>query len=621
MVGAPAIGPGSLVLAMRKHCLLFRDAFPEIADVRAALRVPFAESGTEHFWPDKMGSHPHTGSTAMRAPADLSKPAWSISVPNRWPKPHHAFFYDTPVIDAQRNIYVNPDYEDLLVLRPDGTLRASVNVGPRSSNPALFGTNMYLANRDGVALSISIETFETNWRRKFCYACAVDSWNTGVSEGVVLLAGNPHTNGANTHIYGLEVASGHTRWMTAAGHLLYNFMPCTVAGFFVVSDQGGGLYCYKVADGSEVYKSPPDNYQSFTTAHSVIGPDFCVYLGHILGPEDSRKWNEGCGKSVMRAYDLQRGARKWEIDLPLEASVSPVVVPPQPGHDRHVVVIPLGLNPEFWHDLGGVKKAHGDAYEGWVVAYDCDTGAERWCWKAPVWRSYTCAGHTFEDYYLPDSWTAPTVDGRGTVYTAFQSGVVYALNGHTGELLSQYDTKMAATGAITVGPGMLVCAGATRLWVWLDPALEEEWLAQAAAAGDPRAAVGKTVVSEEAAARGLLSEAEEEIYRLGDIEYGNYTMAERIASAKVRMGGAAARAKAGDVAWTVVGGRGGAGGIVVRRGKDVKSKELPRLSTGARVRELELDGDRLHYEKVSGRGPPFGWVSLTFKGVPLLERQ
>jgi len=70
--------------------------------------------------------------------------------------------------------------------------------------------------------------------------------------------------------------------------------------------------------------------------------------------------------------------------------------------------------------------------------------------------------------------------------------------------------------------------------------------------------------------------------------------------------------------WVVIGG-GSAGGIVVRVGKDTKSRELMfRLQTGARVEEIERVGDRLHYRRILGDGPDFGWVSLYYKGYQLL---
>jgi len=70
--------------------------------------------------------------------------------------------------------------------------------------------------------------------------------------------------------------------------------------------------------------------------------------------------------------------------------------------------------------------------------------------------------------------------------------------------------------------------------------------------------------------------------------------------------------------WEVIGG-GDSGGILVRTGLETTSpQESERLSTGAYVKELELCGERLHYQKLSGSGPRSGWVSLKFKGKELL---
>uniref|UniRef100_A0A7S4RGI6 Uncharacterized protein n=1 Tax=Alexandrium monilatum TaxID=311494 RepID=A0A7S4RGI6_9DINO len=65
--------------------------------------------------------------------------------------------------------------------------------------------------------------------------------------------------------------------------------------------------------------------------------------------------------------------------------------------------------------------------------------------------------------------------------------------------------------------------------------------------------------------------------------------------------------------WDVVGG-GDKGGILVRTGKDVSSPPAPeRLCTGALIREVALDEERLHYELLDGAGPPSGWVSVSLK--------
>lgn len=73
--------------------------------------------------------------------------------------------------------------------------------------------------------------------------------------------------------------------------------------------------------------------------------------------------------------------------------------------------------------------------------------------------------------------------------------------------------------------------------------------------------------------------------------------------------------------WEVVGGA-DKGGILVRAGKDTSSEQLPdRLATGAKLEELELAGDRLHFKKLSGDGPGEGWVSLKAGGKVLVQKE
>eukprot|EP00435_Cladocopium_sp_Y103_P028744 s806_g7.t1 len=65
---------------------------------------------------------------------------------------------------------------------------------------------------------------------------------------------------------------------------------------------------------------------------------------------------------------------------------------------------------------------------------------------------------------------------------------------------------------------------------------------------------------------------------------------------------------------TLPGPGGDKGGVLVRQGKSLTSEQLPeRLGTGAVVKELKLEGDRLHFELDSGSGPSSGWVSTRLK--------
>lgn len=77
--------------------------------------------------------------------------------------------------------------------------------------------------------------------------------------------------------------------------------------------------------------------------------------------------------------------------------------------------------------------------------------------------------------------------------------------------------------------------------------------------------------------------------------------------------------KAESKVWIVVGGS-DKGGIIVRSGSDTKSPEMAkRLATGTKFEEIDREGERIKYERIDGAGPDIGWVSIAFKGSPLIK--
>jgi len=70
--------------------------------------------------------------------------------------------------------------------------------------------------------------------------------------------------------------------------------------------------------------------------------------------------------------------------------------------------------------------------------------------------------------------------------------------------------------------------------------------------------------------------------------------------------------------WKVVGGSEN-GGIIVRTEKSINSKAAAeRLNKGALVEQVQLIGERLQYQLVTGTGPAQGWISLTASGKKLV---
>jgi len=59
---------------------------------------------------------------------------------------------------------------------------------------------------------------------------------------------------------------------------------------------------------------------------------------------------------------------------------------------------------------------------------------------------------------------------------------------------------------------------------------------------------------------------------------------------------------------------------MVRKGESLRSELYPcRLSRGATVMELETVGNRMHYKRIRGDGPDWGWVNITHHEKSLVE--
>jgi len=218
-------------------------------------------------------------------------------------------------------------------------------------------------------------------------------------------------------------------------------------------------------------------------------------------------------------------------------------------------------------------------------------------------------------------------------------GMVYAIDGRSGDIISSYDTGNSSNAQIVLGPGIVVFTGGFAVFCFRDQEQEEEWLESAKASGDPRAKAalldiptpkdgpphkpgdewrGPAYAEEQTLREGeawikAFSKAHVEANQLNE-EWSRERSDEAKANAeKLRAASGVAKA----IEWVVIGGE--TKGIMVREGKDLKSAELPRLQKGARVKQLKKEGERLKFSKLEGVGPDTGWVSLTVKGAPMLQ--
>uniref|UniRef100_A0A7S4RH45 Pyrrolo-quinoline quinone repeat domain-containing protein n=1 Tax=Alexandrium monilatum TaxID=311494 RepID=A0A7S4RH45_9DINO len=664
----PVIGPDLLVLTSLTDTYIFRNRAIK-GDVVRELELPLSETGYEHFWPHKMYNRVHTEFCELPATADLSKPAWvGGDIEKHFARqPNADFYHKTPVVDSQRNIYLATNSSRMLVLRPDGTIRATMHLGPMLGNICLYDRYLFACNGAGYFMKVDIETLETVACVKYVDYVSSDSWNpiVAVKQQLLLTVGTPNfiihpPVGGNFMVYGLHL-DGSTAWFRYVDYMIYNFLPSVYEDEdkFVFSDNAGGLYCWRISDGTTIWEdlTIPENFGSFTTGHCCSCPNGVIYNAYNLKPPVSAVWNKGAGAGgVIRANVLETGERKWLRHFDCECHVAPVCVP---KGDGYLVVACQGSQGGFAPPPDGSMlpdDSHawpsGDAWEAWIVAFDAETGDEVWRFALPVWRRYEARGSYSGDIFLPDCFGSPTATADGKVYTIHWSGIMYCLESATGEVLSQVDVMSSSQAAPVVYPGTILAPTAYNVRAFRDESLELAWLEKARAKGDPRAdprlwpSREQVLTQADKDATDIMLHVRPEVIVFPktkcipiappDKNYSKETwdaktlrlMAKnqpeeaKPAAPAAPQAAKKEAAKPGDgepPLWVVVGGE-KTGGINVRKDQGLKSAELGRLSHGAKVKELGLKGERLHYEKVSGDGPDFGWVSLSFKGTELIRR-
>mmetsp|Transcript_73922 Transcript_73922/g.228407 ORF Transcript_73922/g.228407 Transcript_73922/m.228407 type:complete len:456 (-) Transcript_73922:26-1393(-) len=451
--------------------------------------------------------------------------------------------------------------------------------------------------------------------------------------------------------------TGERKWKMGLplGAPCYNFLPSVwpEEDMFQFCDSVGGIYVMRISDGTDIWRNEnAENRPSFSTGVSVGAPNGLIYHAYNKGPAEKYppRPNAGCGGvGVIRAWERKTGNVRWERIFDLEANNAPMMVE-RADAKGSIVVVPLGAN------AGNEEHLAPFQWTGKLLGLDGDTGEDVWGWEPPMWEWPGARGPRMDvdgEYYNPDSWSNPPVLGAdGTMYCQWHDGTIYAFDPFTGKVFSQWRLPdCGESGIPVIGPGLLAVPGGLGLKVFRDLTIEAAWREEARDAGDPRAfelgepgkPVGEGSTPGEEGQWGTINRYDQEfteeqwsgyleqernradsaIRQMREAREANAkAKAEAKAKAKAKAAGAPPAAPATPAAplWVVVGGK-TSGGIMVKKAKDLKSAELGRLSTDSTIEQVDLDGDRLHFKKITGDGPDFGWVSLTFKGNVLVKRQ
>lgn len=242
----------------------------------------------------------------------------------------------------------------------------------------------------------------------------------------------------------------------------------------VFQDMTGKAYRLRLTDGTLVWKN--GGVEGTWTDGSIgLGSNGVVYtvannlppLGTVaLTIKDAAANIPG----TLSAFNVSDGKLLWKVTTPRPPNNAPAV-----GKIRKdgglTVVLPIGQQV--------LQGAPTDVY-----AYDADTGKVQWVFNGPKQKGLLQAGDleglpvrlsSKRPVCLPNGWSAPAIDGNGTVFVGNEEGNFYALRDTDGDgsvsgpqEVSSFDTLAAFAGSASpsLAPGMIAVASCDTLFVF-----------------------------------------------------------------------------------------------------------------------------------------------------------
>lgn len=449
-----------------------------LSSVAAVKLMPKASDDGEtsrYYWPSGRGffGSASGGATQAVAPFDLKGSLkWTWHGQNRYSNvPNGAN------IDDHKNIYLT-SFDGIRKFSPDGTLLWTYNQrvdGEELPDQAsLYKGALYVSTTYGRIIALDMKTGKEIWTTKVEGTDGNNGW-VSVDEGTVITGTNPADVKHDEHIGDTLV----TGFNASDGRILWNYKPDTQVwnwhgsfagdGTFIFQDYEGKAYRCRVSDGTEVWKKG-GVAGSWTDGSAILGPNRVVYTVNNRG-----MGNKPYTPGDVVARRLEDGELLWTVEVPHAPNNIPAIGRLF-GREGLSLVQPIGQQV--------VRGA-----PTFVYALDADTGKVQWIFNGPVQKEDLQAGDSnpiaqFERVAyghvraitLPNPWSAPSIDGSGTVFIGSEEGPLYALrdangDGHVdGETeVSSLDTEACFSGSMSpaIAPGMLVAGSIDQLYVFM----------------------------------------------------------------------------------------------------------------------------------------------------------
>lgn len=427
-----------------------------------------------YYWSSANGNVGSYSHSEFQGPEQLSSPTWTWNDPRgRWST--------IPLgvsIDDEQSLYLTVSH-GIRKLSSDGKLlwsyEAGKEIGETINNAAsLWDGQIFGITCKGRTFAVDMNTGNEVWSTKIATNTDGNDGQVAAHDGVMIVAtdaseeikGRAKTccGPANHKLQGLNTTNGQLVWTYTPEVAVWNFAARFAGdGTFIFQDLEGRVHRNKVSDGSLIWKSGgiPG---SWTDGAAQLGSNNVVYA-----PANFK--NGGFTKGMLAAYRLSDGAQLWNVTTPRPPNNMPAVGR-LIGHTELSVVQPMGQQCEQGQQLD-------------VRVYDAETGKLQWTYEGDVLQTKMVAGDRegipfrlatgIRPITMPNPFSMPVVDGKGTVYIGAETGAFYSLQDLNGDgrvqgpgEVNKLENGGAFVGASSpaVAPGLFAVADIGRLFVW-----------------------------------------------------------------------------------------------------------------------------------------------------------
>ncbi|WP_179130854.1 outer membrane protein assembly factor BamB family protein [Candidatus Entotheonella palauensis] len=368
---------------------------------------------------------PHTWAQVRRTPQNTG------FTPDTAPSPQHiAWMYHThkrlfasPAVVENHVYLTTEDGRTVALDRQSGQpVWTYPNGGPSSSTPAVAGNHVIVAMRTGRVVALERYTGEQRWQADF---------EKSILASPIVVDGTVYIGVGDWHLYALDAATGQQLWALATNDWVVAAVSY-VDHRLIVSSQKSRVQVVDTHSGRERFLYDTGLGRHIVASAAIQGDR--AYFGSRYGRVWAIDWR-------TNSYPLERALLLWKTNLFAWGLLSK-----PPVHKGTVWSKPV--QGDVMHTAA---IAHGMVYvttsQGAVVAFDAETGAQRWVTKL--------------DHDLT---SAPTVAGDA-VLIGTRDGTVMGLNAHTGAIQWHFKTEGEISASpIVAGETMYVASHDGRLY-------------------------------------------------------------------------------------------------------------------------------------------------------------